>query len=468
MSAAPTTRPAPDELAAEVRRFEALAEGARKSAERFGTPQYLLDVGALRERADALLLGMRGLGQPGTVLYAYKANYLPRILRELTARGFGAEVGGLPELELALAVGAPAITLNGPAMSAAEINLAVAHPDRVLIQIDNAEEIAALTARLRAGKPAATKKALQSSTPGTPGTTSDRWPVGLRLRPPRVERTPWSRFGVAADQVGAFLPLLRAAGLELVGLHIHGGPVPSPAHYATLLGEILPPLDAALSADEKRGIRLLNLGGGLVPEGESAPRTAASFLPGTTASSQLGGIRYAEGVDRPPAIADYMQGLAAAFVEARARYPWVGNVTVAIEPGRFLVAKSMHLLMRVYTVKEGMAILDGSTSLVGYDRFGTERFPVVNLSRPGNLTPVANPCYGALCDPGDFLGENLYGEPPVPGDILAYLNQGAYTLSYAHRFMRPTGRVVALEPDGSLTLEKDLEPLATWLGTDLV
>ena len=46
------------------------------------------------------------------------------------------------------------------------------------------------------------------------------------------------------------------------------------------------------------------------------------------------------------------------------------------------------------------------------------------------------------------------------------MNQGAYSLSYAHRFMRPTGRAVALEPDGTLTLEKDLEPLATWLGQD--
>jgi diaminopimelate decarboxylase len=450
-----------DSLAPEVERFAALRSPALASAEQFGTPQYLLDVRTLRARADALRAGMQGLGQPATLLYAYKANYLLRVVRELTARGLGAEVGGLPELELALAVGAATITLNGPAMSIGELDLALAHGKRVLIQIDNATEVAALRSRLaaRAGGAAPGSAAPGSATPG-------RWPVGLRLRPPRVARTPWSRFGVAADEVAAFLPGLRTAGLDLVGLHIHGGPVPSPAHYRTLLDEILPPLDAALTGEEKSRLRLLNLGGGLVPERESLPRSPVSYAPGEAASSQLGGIRYAEGAAEPPAIDDYLRGLASALEAARRRFPWVAPLTIALEPGRFLTAKAMHLLMRVYTVKEGMAILDGSTSLVGYDRFGTERFPVLNLTRPGGRSAIQSSCYGSLCDPGDFLGEDLYGEAPVEGDLLAFMNQGAYSLSYAHRFMRPTGRAVALEPDGRLTLEKDLEPLATWLGQD--
>jgi diaminopimelate decarboxylase len=442
----PRAAPAADPIAEEAARFLALRDRAVASAERFGTPQYLLDVGALRANAEALLQAMAGLGQPTAVLYAYKANYLPRVIRELTAKGFGAEVGGLPELELALAIGARTITLNGPAMAAAEIDLALDHPGRVHVQIDNQEEIALLRARLDARGIA-------------------RWPVGIRLRPPRVARTPWSRFGVAADEIGSFLPALRAARLELTGIHIHGGPVPEPSHYRRLLEEILPPVDQALGAVEKRGLRLLNLGGGLVPAGESAPRAHSTHEPGASASSQLGGVRYAENAPAPPPLAAYMKGLADAFAGARARYPWIAGAAAAIEPGRFLVAKAMHLLMRVYTVKDGMAILDGSTSLVGYDRFGTERFPVVNLSRPGDMSPVAAPCYGSLCDPGDFLGDALHGAAPRPGDLLAYLNQGAYTLSYAHRFMRPTGRAIALEPDGSLVLEKDVEPLVTWLGT---
>jgi hypothetical protein len=33
--------------------------------------------------------------------------------------------------------------------------------------------------------------------------------------------------------------------------------------------------------------------------------------------------------------------------------------------------------------------------------------------------------------------------------------------------MCPTMRGVALEPDGTLTLEKEIEPLATWLGSPI-
>ncbi len=448
MRPAPQSNPtATDSMAAETARFLALRPRALESAERFGTPQYFLDVNSLRAGADVLAAAMDRIGQRAALLYAYKANYLPRVLRELTGRGFGAEVGGLPELELALAVGAPLITLNGPAMSAAEIDLALAHPDRVHIQIDNRNAVDMVRARLDARG-------------------CGRWPVGIRLRPPGVARTPWSRFGVPADVLAEFLSALREARLDLTGIHLHGGPVPEPGHYRRLLTEVLPPLDGTLTAAEKRGLRLVNLGGGLVPSGESMPRPAATYEPGIGASSQLGGIRYAENAPAPPPLSAYVDGLAAGLAAARERFPWVADVTVALEPGRFLVAKAMHLLMRVYTIKEGIAILDGSTSLVGYDRFGTERFPVINLSRPGDLALQTIPCYGSLCDPGDFLGDALWGETPRAGDVLAYLNQGAYTLSYAHRFMRPTGRAIALEPDGTLTLEKDAEPLGIWLGTE--
>ena len=229
--------------------------------------------------------------------------------------------------------------------------------------------------------------------------------------------------------------------------------------------EILPPLDAALTADEKRGIRLLNLAGARAGGRERA--ADRGLLPAghhRLESARRDPLR--RGADRPPAIADYMQGLATAFADARRRYPWVGNVTVAIEPGAFWSPRRCTL-PRVYTVKEGMAILDGSTSLVGYDRFGTERFPVVNLSRPGSLAPVANPCYGALCDPGDFLGENLYGESPGPGRRPRLSQSGRLHPELRAPLHAPHGPRRRREPDGSLILEKDLEPLATWLGTDL-
>jgi len=84
--ATPAAASAPDSLAPEVERFAALRGAALASAEQYGTPQYLLDVRTLRARADALKAGMQGLGQPAAVLYAYKANYLLRVVRELTAR----------------------------------------------------------------------------------------------------------------------------------------------------------------------------------------------------------------------------------------------------------------------------------------------------------------------------------------------------------------------------------------------
>ena len=253
---------------------------------------------------------MQPIGQPAAVLYAYKANYLLRVVRELTARGLGrgggraagarARAGGGRQdhhLERPGDVG----RRDGPR---ARPRRAGPDPDR---QRDRGR-----SASLSAAPPA----------PAAPRTA--RWPVGLRLRPPRVARTPWSRFGVAADEARR-LPARRCARPARPRRAAHPR---RPGAIARALPDASSTKSCRRStprspARRRRDLRLLNLGGGLVPERESLPRSRSPTRRERAASSQLGGMRYAEGAAEPPAIDDYLRGLAAALEAARRRFPWV-------------------------------------------------------------------------------------------------------------------------------------------------
>jgi diaminopimelate decarboxylase len=100
---------------------------------------------------------------------------------------------------------------------------------------------------------------------------------------------------------------------------------------------------------------------------------------------------------------------------------------------------------------EDIAITDGATHAIGWERFESDYCPVINLSRPA-LTE--RPCYvlGSLCTPHDVWGYAYHGQDIQPGDVLLVPTQGAYTYSLRQHFIKPVPRSVLLAPDGAIRL----------------
>jgi len=121
------------------------------------------------------------------------------------------------------------------------------------------------------------------------------------------------------------------------------------------------------------------------------------------------------------------------------------DCTIFLEPGRWISHESMHILVKVVDKKsEDIIITDGGTNMIGWERYETDYFPVINLTRP---SLQEKPCmiFGSLCTPHDLWGYSYFGEDIKPGDILLIPTQGAYTYSLRQEFIKPIPDVYRLQ-----------------------
>jgi len=113
------------------------------------------------------------------------------------------------------------------------------------------------------------------------------------------------------------------------------------------------------------------------------------------------------------------------------------NVSLWIEPGRFLVAESGYLLVNVNTVKTNpcykfVGTNSGFNHLVRptmYDSY----HEIVNLSNLEGQKEVVTVC-GNICESGDIFAKDRLINQVREGDILAILNAGAYGYSMGSNY----------------------------------
>jgi diaminopimelate decarboxylase len=141
----------------------------------------------------------------------------------------------------------------------------------------------------------------------------------------------------------------------------------------------------------------------------------------------------------------------------RARLP--DGPELVVEPGRYLVAESTVLLVRVTSVKGSFVGVDAGLQTLLRPALYDAYHHVSNLSRPGadlrRMTVV-----GPICETGDVLARDREIPHPVPGDLLAVHDTGAYGYSMASRYnSRPLPAEVLVD-GGAAELIREREELA--------
>lgn len=418
-------------------RLPDIAEALRTAARRFGTPVHVVDLVTLEEAGAEL---REAFPEPWIRQYSVKANDLPAVILEATtAAAAGANVVSRGEWSLARRAGIDngRIALEGIGKTDADLRAAVAaavdgQPLR-WVAVESEGEVATL-----AGLAATTGLG-----------RSGRPPIDLlfRLNPDVAPETDaglavgvgGSKFGMTGTELAAALEIARRASpaLRPRGIHVHvGSQLGAIDAWRDGVRRALATL--ALLGGNEPGFDTLDIGGGFPvgPFGEPFPRPERF-------ARELPALMGAIPGDRRPS-------------------------RLAIEPGRFIVARAGWLLARVLHVRDRggrQVVIDaGMTEIIRPALYGA-RHPVVALTSLGRPHEIATAVvegragieqrtavHGPICESTDALGEHLL--PPLDrGDLVAIRDAGAYASSLSSTYNgRPAAPHVILRPDGSLSL----------------
>ena len=133
------------------------------------------------------------------------------------------------------------------------------------------------------------------------------------------------------------------------------------------------------------------------------------------------------------------------------------NLSVTTEPGRYFVAESAALIMRVEYIKEELsrkyAILDGGMNdyvrVAMYEAYN-EIMPLIKSDKYSNYDFV-----GPICESSDVFANDRECETLKEGDYVALLDAGAYGFSMASNYnSRPLISQVMIDKDKHYVIRK--------------
>ncbi|MGW0551733.1 diaminopimelate decarboxylase family protein [Streptomyces altiplanensis] len=406
-------------------------------ADRHTTPFHVLDTARLDRAAQDLLGALGELARPAKAYYSVKTNYLPHLTRRLARHGMGADVVSGYELEAALAAGfAPAETVfNGPVKTEEELALALRHGVRV--NIDGEHEIEVLE-RLAAAAGRDTVEVGIRVSPGVPVSTSSD--PSYRLQAERAALR--NRFGwpAGSPQLARLVQrIAESPHLRLTAVHAHLSS--QIVHQELMLGALEKVLGEAAELHRRFGLREVNIGGGFGVPGIRRPRSGPL--------SALWGLHGGDPVADEEPFLD--TALLLSDVDKHMRDLGLDGVTLACEPGRWLVSDAMAMVTRVMSRKElpeaRWLIVDGGNNVAPWTGSG-EVHRLVPIGRAFSSDQSSWSVAGPLCYENDIHSQAVGLPDDVrTGDLLCLHDTGAYSLGRSNNFIRTRAAVVAIDGD---------------------
>ncbi len=381
-------------------------------ARRYGTPLYVYDLDAVSQKYRELKEAFAG--HKSLISYAVKANSNLSIIAHLAREGAGADCVSIGEIRRALTAGVDRykIVFSGVGKRDDEIERAL-QEGILLINLESEAEMGRVEAiAQRLGMQARISIRVN---PNVDAQTHPYISTGLHE----------NKFGVEIDTAKRmYIHAKNSEYLDPVGIHYHIGsqltdlaPIREATHIVADLVRSLHAIDVE--------IRFFDVGGGLgvVYQNESPIDVEA----------------YAE------MILEAVRGM---------------DMTIMMEPGRFLTANAGILLTRVLYEK----------------RNGDKRFVIVDAAMNDLMRPTLYQAYhgllylgdsagkatpadvvGPVCESGDWLAKDRLLPPTRPNDLLVVQNAGAYGFTMASNYnTRGRAAEVALE-GGHARLIRDRE-----------
>lgn len=402
--------------------------------ERHGSPLMVVNKKKLLSDAKNAINAFKIAPQGSKILYSYKTNGIPGIIKELHDLGIGAEVISPYELWLAerLGVKGDMIVYNGVNKTEESLNRAI-KMDVLSINIDSFEEIDLLC---RIAK-----------------RLNKRANVGIRLG--LVAKSQFGleiESGEAMDACEKIAALSRHLNLQCVHFNVTSNERSASTHkyYSDKALNFISKLKA------KRGIAIsyLDIGGGF---GVETTKNMSGY--------EYGLYRLFGCLPKPPSPDDYqpVDSFFSDIIENIRQSCERLNLDVPkiiIEPGRLVTSRSEFLLASVNSIKNKnngtiFAITDaGRLSMTFPCDF--EYHEVFVANRPNDKLDEVYQVMGRICTSADWMFKNRCLPELKAGDILAVMDAGAYFSSYSSNFAFPRPAIVMID-DGKARVIREQE-----------
>jgi diaminopimelate decarboxylase len=425
----------------------------------YGSPVFVFSESRIRANIERLQAAAAQVDRPIKFCYASKANSNMAVLRTVRDAGIDLEVNSGGELFKALRVGfrPDQIIFNGTSKMAEELDEAV-RAGIYSINVDSIYEIELVEAAVRR-----VRKEFNTEIP--------RARIALRLVPEIGTRSHLglqtalltSKFGISSSEVlDAFRRGLQHPELiHVCGIHIHvGSQTPDVEPFAEAFRSMWNHL-VTIHRETGHVLEHINLGGG-IPVNYLRDPAQADQLPEHE--------RDMLGADLEPS-AVLTEALRVARESARdaGAEHLLDQVTILLEPGRSVIADTGVVLTTVQNIKRRPETNDvwlltdaGYNLLLSMNNYKWY-YHLISASRADEPILAEYKVAGPLCDSGDvYFDIERHGRLPdyrmlprdvEPGEVLALLNAGAYSLAQMFPYNgRPLPAAVLIRDGGQAEL----------------
>ena len=375
----------------------------------FGTPLYVFDEDTLRSKCAGFKKEFGSRYADTVILYAAKAFMNRALVNMFKEEGLGLDVVSKGEMYIAHSVDFPMVKVyfHGNNKSTEELNQALEWKVGKIV-VDNFHELEMLSALAR--EKGVKQDILLRLTPGVDPHTHKFISTGITD----------SKFGfplVTAED--AISRAMRAANLNLVGLHFHlGSQIFEAEPYVEAIGVVL---DLAAKMKSKVGFVLkeLDIGGGI-------------------------GVQYT--LDNPaPPVSHYAEKIVAKLT-GKIKELKLAPPQLVIEPGRAMVCQAGVALYTVGAVKDIPGVrhyvsVDGGMGDNIRPAIYGAKYEALLANRATAKDEKKVTIAGKFCESGDILIRDIVLPEMSTGDILAIPDSGAYCLAMASNYnasLRPT------------------------------
>ena len=397
---------------------------AEEIAESFDTPVFVYDAEKIRKQYRMLDEVFSSRYDDFRINFAVKSNFNPEIARVLVEEGAGLDCAAKSEILLAKKIGADEIMYTAPYNREDEIEYAIQHGATVnLDSIFLLEKI-------------------------------DEMPeqICFRIDPGMGEGDHGlvfgggdTKFGIPEERAVEAYRKAKERGVERFGIHMMtGSNVRDPEYFGQVTEKLLE-IAGRIAEELDIEFEFVDIGGGF-------------------------GVPYRPDQEKLD-VEEAAENVTERFTDGLEKYD-IGSPKLMIEPGRFLVAQSGHLLSRVTGVKE-----KGGTEFVGIDTGMHHNLRPMLLDAYHEILPAKDPerpadgekdVVGPVCSSVDVMAEDRALPEMEEGDILSIEDVGAYGFTMAsHWNSRPLPAEILVE-DGEAEVIREREGIRdVFHGTEL-